>query len=186
MAGRPVGAGRRVMGREEGAAAVEFALIAPIVLALAFGILTGGLAYNRWLSVTHASREAARFGSTIPLPVSGVSNAWLDDVRDRAVESAYGELDPGVPDLFICVAYVGENPNLPGGNGTLWTRNRVESSSGVSYNSANCGIADGRGLTEPRVQVVAGRTSEFIGVIFPTTQVPIRSEAVSRFERVAF
>lgn len=50
------GAGRR----ERGAAAVEFALVAPILLALVGGIVEFAHAYNLQISVTQAAREAAR------------------------------------------------------------------------------------------------------------------------------
>ncbi|NSX36074.1 pilus assembly protein [Pseudarthrobacter oxydans] len=45
---------------ERGAVAVEFALIAPILLALIIAIVEFANAYNIQVSVTQASREAAR------------------------------------------------------------------------------------------------------------------------------
>lgn len=55
---RPPGAG--ASRRERGAAAVEFALVAPILLALVGGIVEFSHAYNLQISVTQAAREAAR------------------------------------------------------------------------------------------------------------------------------
>lgn len=52
--------GSRAQGRERGAAAVEFALVAPILLALVGGIVEFSHAYNLQISVTQAAREAAR------------------------------------------------------------------------------------------------------------------------------
>ncbi|MDR6620908.1 TadE/TadG family type IV pilus assembly protein [Sinomonas atrocyanea] len=46
--------------REKGAAAVEFALIVPILLALVLGIVEFGHIYNAQLVITNAAREAAR------------------------------------------------------------------------------------------------------------------------------
>lgn len=46
--------------RDRGAVAVEFALVAPILLALVGGIVEFSHAYNLQISVTQASREAAR------------------------------------------------------------------------------------------------------------------------------
>lgn len=43
-----------------GAVAVEFALVAPILLALVAGIVEFSYAYNQQISVTQAAREAAR------------------------------------------------------------------------------------------------------------------------------
>jgi Flp pilus assembly protein TadG len=50
----------RARSRERGSAAVEFALVAPILLALVGGIIEFSYAYNLQISVTQASREAAR------------------------------------------------------------------------------------------------------------------------------
>lgn len=47
-------------GSEEGAAAVEFALVVPLLLTLLFGIIEFGTAYNAQILVTNAAREAAR------------------------------------------------------------------------------------------------------------------------------
>ncbi|WP_461164817.1 TadE/TadG family type IV pilus assembly protein [Arthrobacter sp. R4-81] len=46
--------------RSRGAVAVEFALVAPILLALVGGIVEFAHAYNLQISVTQAAREAAR------------------------------------------------------------------------------------------------------------------------------
>lgn len=46
--------------RERGAAAVEFALVAPLLLAMVAGIVEFSHAYNLQISVTQAAREAAR------------------------------------------------------------------------------------------------------------------------------
>lgn len=50
----------RIRRNEEGAALVEFALIAIVLFTLLFGIIEFGLAFRDWLSVTSATREGAR------------------------------------------------------------------------------------------------------------------------------
>ncbi len=45
---------------ERGSAAVELAIILPILLTLLFGIVEFGRAYNASIVVTHAAREAVR------------------------------------------------------------------------------------------------------------------------------
>ena len=46
--------------RDRGAAAVEFALILPILLTLVFGIIEFGRIYNAQIVFSNAAREAAR------------------------------------------------------------------------------------------------------------------------------
>lgn len=50
----------RTAARESGAAAVELALVLPILLVLVFGIVDFGRAYNAKISLTQAAREGAR------------------------------------------------------------------------------------------------------------------------------
>lgn len=47
-------------GREHGAAAVEFALVAPLLLALMYGIVSFGLVFYQQITVTQLARQAAR------------------------------------------------------------------------------------------------------------------------------
>ena len=49
--------------RDEGAAAVEFALVLPILVVLLFGIIEFGLVFDAQLTITHAAREGARVAS---------------------------------------------------------------------------------------------------------------------------
>ena len=51
--------GRRPRG-SDGAAAVEMALVLPILLLLVFGIVDFGRAYNAKVTLTHAAREGVR------------------------------------------------------------------------------------------------------------------------------
>ena len=48
---------------EKGAAAVEFALILPILVMIVFGIFQFGIAFNNWIALTHAAREGARLAA---------------------------------------------------------------------------------------------------------------------------
>ena len=60
---------------DHGAAAVELALILPVLILLLGGIIDFGLAFNAQISATHAAREGARAAVVeAPDPVS-VANA---------------------------------------------------------------------------------------------------------------
>jgi Flp pilus assembly pilin Flp len=56
---------------QEGAAAVEFALLLPLLVLLLFGMIEFGLAFNTRIQATNAAREAARQA------VVGIDN-WSD------------------------------------------------------------------------------------------------------------
>jgi Flp pilus assembly protein TadG len=51
---------RRGGNRSRGAAAVEFAIILPLLLSVLFGIIEFGSAYSQMLDVRHGAREGAR------------------------------------------------------------------------------------------------------------------------------
>ena len=51
--------------KERGAALVEMAIIAPLLVLLVFGILEFGLAFKNKLTIAHSANAAARIGSTI-------------------------------------------------------------------------------------------------------------------------
>jgi Flp pilus assembly protein TadG len=74
---------------ERGAAAVEFALVVPILLALVLGIVEFGRAYNIQISLTHAAREAARS--------MAINNDWVDAQADG--ENAAPSLNGGAMDF---------------------------------------------------------------------------------------
>ncbi|WP_026556464.1 TadE/TadG family type IV pilus assembly protein [Arthrobacter sp. 35W] len=50
-------------GSERGAAAVEFALLLPVLLLLVIGIMEFGRAYNIQISASQAAREGARYAA---------------------------------------------------------------------------------------------------------------------------
>ena len=52
---------------EKGASAVELALILPILILLIFGIVEFGIAFNNYITITHAAREGARLAAVDPL-----------------------------------------------------------------------------------------------------------------------
>lgn len=48
---------------ERGAAAVEFALLLPILVLLVIGIMQFGILFNYYISITHAAREGVRWAA---------------------------------------------------------------------------------------------------------------------------
>jgi Flp pilus assembly protein TadG len=69
--------------REDGAAAVEFALIAGVLAMLIFGMLQFGLAFFQLQNLRAASREGARIGAV---------GATVDQVQQRTEQASVGAL----------------------------------------------------------------------------------------------
>jgi Flp pilus assembly protein TadG len=94
---RTVGGARR----EDGAVAVEFALLVPLVLMLLFGTVTTGLVYSHHLSINNAAREASRFGAVVDYSAP----TWATSVRDRVLDTYYDATSP-LPSANVCVRLV--------------------------------------------------------------------------------
>ncbi|CAH0163873.1 hypothetical protein SRABI26_01020 [Arthrobacter sp. Bi26] len=76
---------------ERGAVAVEFALIAPVLIMLLLGIMEFGRAYNAQISLTNAAREGVR--------VMAITNTAAP-ARDAAIRAA-STLSPTLSDTDI-------------------------------------------------------------------------------------
>jgi hypothetical protein len=89
----------RTAPRDRGAAAVEFALLLPLLLLLVFGIIDFGRALNAQITLTQAAREGAR------LDALGASN-----VVSRTQAAATG-LSPVSVTVTACPANAGSGVN---------------------------------------------------------------------------
>jgi len=76
---------RNIFRRQEGQALVEFALVAPVLLLILFGIVEFGLILFNQHVITNASREGARFGIVVETPrrtaaeIEAVVDAYCGD-----------------------------------------------------------------------------------------------------------
>lgn len=87
---------RRVTGRRRAASVVEFAMVAPILLLLIFGLIVGGLGVFRYHQVASLSREAARHASVRGLDYHRETNqpaATQESIRDEVVLAKAAGLD---------------------------------------------------------------------------------------------
>jgi Flp pilus assembly protein TadG len=85
------GAGRAGHVRErhdEGTAAIEFALVAPVFLAILFGIIVYGIYFTTWIAVTEAASEGARAS------VAGLSAAERTSLATAQVTKFIGYYAP--------------------------------------------------------------------------------------------
>jgi Flp pilus assembly protein TadG len=82
---------------ERGQTAVEFALVAPVLIVLLLGVLQIGIAFNHYLAVTDAARAGAR--KAIIARVSGATPADIEaSVRAAAVDLDQSQLKVVVAD----------------------------------------------------------------------------------------
>lgn len=106
---------RRRWGNDRGAAAVEFALVLPILVIILFGVIEFGGVYNAQLMVTGAAREAAR-----EMALDGVVADAETAARDAAIGIPPADLDVTVSpatcaagaDITVRVSY--DRPFLTG------------------------------------------------------------------------
>jgi Flp pilus assembly protein TadG len=78
----------RRLRRERGQTAVEFALVAPILIALLLGVVQAGIAFHNYLSVTDASRALAR--KAILVRFTPLTQTQINQIADNASP----DLDP--------------------------------------------------------------------------------------------
>lgn len=153
---------------------VEFAFVVPVLTALVLGMFTGGVAYNRKQDLTHAAREGARYGATIPKnqPFTGGST-WAGVVRQTVVDRSAGDITAS----GVCVALVtgtGGGTVVSGGTGT-WT-----TGGGTSGFPVNCYDDDGSDANL-RVHVLLRRQSR-LEVGFFSQTLDLTASATSRHE----
>lgn len=149
---------------EDGAVAVEMALVLPLLVMLLLGTVTAGLAYSNGIGVANAVREGSRFGATTE------SNAdWATDVvaRTRAVQ-----FDDPSAETTVCAQL----------------REVVESS--AIYSAGDCTGArapqttpDGFDAGDCFVWVAASRPFTITIVVGPALGGDINRFSVARYER---
>jgi len=95
---------------ERGAAAVEFAIVAPLLFLLVFAIIDFGFAFHGWDAVQNAAREGARVGAVTP-SVSAIQ---------ARVRSASSFLDQSKVNVTVQCARGGSSSFGTCGAGSSW------------------------------------------------------------------
>ena len=107
---------RRIAGSDRGAAAVEFAIVLPLLLLIVFGVIDFGRMLYSQVTLTQAAREGSRLEALNQ-----------DDVVARTQNAATGLSDvdvfitecPGEPDAVVLVTYRFEFVTPVGGIGSM-------------------------------------------------------------------
>lgn len=160
----------RRSGRDEGAAAVEFALLLIPFITLCFGMITGGFVLNDKLSLNQGVREGARYGATLPIPVvSGSPDyaAFLTTIRETARGDAYGQIGTNAP--TFCVGF------RRASDGTEY----YLTDTGTSTTSTPCTGAPA--LTNGTILVTGFKDTEF-DLVFAQKGLTLHAISVARYE----
>lgn len=114
---------------ERGAAAVEFAIIVPVLFMLLLGIMEFGRAYNVQVTLTNAARESAR----------SMAITKNQDTARAAAKNAASQLNPALQNDNFTFSLMSGTANCPADDQTTVT---------ISYNlSTMTGIAGPFALT---------------------------------------
>jgi len=161
---------------DEGVVLVEFALTLPLLIMFLLGIFTGGMVVNSKLSMAHATREGARYASSVAASQTFSSGTWASNVRDLVVERSGSDLQTSE----VCVALVS------GSGGTLAVKSPTS-----SYSTSGSPCISGQtypvtsGDPGLRVQVSASRPGKIEMGVFGAMTVTLREKATAKSESTA-
>ena len=153
---------------ERGAALVEFALILPLVMSLVLGLISGGSAYNRKLSMNGGVREGSRFGATLDGPTT---NGWATDVQSRTVTLSTGDLTTSQ----VCAKLVKVTALSPVTTTDVYTTSGCTAGTEPSTPSTVVAVND------CLVKVWASRNATLQAMFFSST-VTLTASSVARYE----
>jgi|SoimicMinimDraft_9_1059737.scaffolds.fasta_scaffold28414_2 Flp pilus assembly protein TadG len=88
---------RRRIRPERGAAAVEFAIVVPLLFMLVFGIIDFGFSFHSWNAIENAAREGARVGAT---DGNTTVNGKVTDITNRVL-GATNYLSTPAPTVIV-------------------------------------------------------------------------------------
>jgi Flp pilus assembly pilin Flp len=184
--------GRR---RDDGAAAVEFALLLPIFVLLIFGGISAATIYWHSISQAQGARDAARYGATLPLssaptPAPGevTIDDWLDKVSqvalreagigDRDGDGTIDAADVAAVDGYICTAFV----KGTGSTHLVATKSLTISAATGPATADPCIASDGAPASVDRVQVIVKRDEEFQAILLSKRLTP-QATSVQPYQR---
>ena len=163
---------------ELGAAAVEFALVFPLLIMLLIGLVTTAMAYFDHSSASNAVREAARYGASADASNPSLAT-WATSVRDRLKQTyfnASNTLTPTQMNDRICVDLVKST-----GVGTPTTVPNA------SWTGSQCGTApsppDSMAANTCAVRVWMTKPERIDLVVFPSMNFDIGAQSVAFYGR---
>jgi Flp pilus assembly protein TadG len=106
----------------------EFAIVLPLLLLVAFGVLDLGRIFHAAITITNAAREGARYAMIHPDDQDGIVNATLTEAQNSGIDLSTSTIDASCPEgcgsglpirvtvqynfTFILIGFVFPEPNL--------------------------------------------------------------------------
>lgn len=157
---------------DQGAAAVEFALVFPLLIMLLIGLVTTGLVYFDHSAATNAVREAARYGAAAD---ATTPSTWATSVRDRLKQTYFNDVGAAT-DAQICVDLVKATTTTTG-----------TTVAGSSVTGASCGTAPAlpgsMTVGSCIVRVWVTKPEKISLVVFPDLDFSITARSVAYYGR---
>jgi len=168
--GVPPEATRGRARNEHGAAAMEFALIVPIVLMVIIGAVTSGIAYSNAIGVTNAVREGSRFGAT----ADSTQSTWVSDVLARTRDTQF---DDPAQQTAVCVQLYKQGTGMVK-QGCVVGATTLTMPASDQYPAVPDGLTTGTCV----VRVIAARPYSINAVVASWDRTMLRG-SVARYER---
>lgn len=160
---------------EDGANAVEFALVLPMLVMLIFGGITAGLALNARQQIDHAGREGARYAATLPLgPTACAAGDWHTCVRDRVLATSVGAIS--LASGGVCVSHIAED-----GTTTTQYFGTITADDGSTSPTSAC-INESPALSGARIHVKAVSPNRVNAVFVKTPIFDLTTRSIARYE----
>lgn len=106
----------------------EFAVVLPLLLLVAFGVLDLGRIFHAAITITNAAREGARYAMRHSEDMDGIEAATLAEAQDSGIDLSTSIIDVSCPDecgsglpmrvtvqynfTFILIGFIFPEPNL--------------------------------------------------------------------------
>ena len=170
---------------------MEFALLLPIFAMLVFGVISTGLSLWKHNTDVQAARDAARYGSTLPISSGAATDCgsaslsgsgWLACVQSVAIReggwTSVANVSATGDHAYVCVAYVKDTS--PTASGTIASQHLTAGTANPDdpplpgSGSASGGCFDDNETGAPirrdgRVQVYIRRDGNFNAVFYTRT-----------------
>ncbi len=154
---------------ERGQALVEVALILPIFFYVVFAIIDFGIAFGRYVELTNAAREAARYASIFPLNLDSTCTGAADpnNIKYAVKSNAIGVT--GISNGSVTISYESPATNPP-----------------TVYAASSCGTNSQYAASPNYIRVSIAYSyvpfTPFLNVLFPSGALTISASSAIAIE----